>query len=86
LRSRETVLVASPLHKEVFSMAFLDTSHTTALHPPLNLLSKLVKIIFDALVSWNDARVTRNILSQLSTRELDDIGLAPGDIERILRH
>ena len=67
-------------------MAFLDTSHTTALHPPLNLLSKLVKIIFDALVGWNDARVTRNILSQLSTRELDDIGLAPGDIEHILRH
>jgi|TARA_B100000780_G_scaffold44590_1_gene27720 uncharacterized protein YjiS (DUF1127 family) len=86
VRIKETMFTASPLHKEVYSMAFLDTSHTTALHPPRNLLSKLIKKIFDALISWNDTRVTRNILSQLSTRELNDIGLAPGDIERILRH
>ena len=37
-----------------------------------------------ALVSnWNDARVTRRTLSGLSDRELEDIGLARGDIERI---
>lgn len=34
--------------------------------------------------AWNDARVTRNSLSALSDRELDDIGLSRGDIEGIL--
>jgi len=37
------------------------------------------------VASWNDTRVTRNALSQLSMRELNDIGLAPGDIDRISR-
>ena len=36
-----------------------------------------------ALVTWNDARVTRKALGQLSDRELDDIGLCRGDIEDI---
>ncbi len=43
--------------------------------------------IFGLLVStfsaWNDARMTRNALSKLSDRELDDIGLSRGDIEAI---
>ena len=33
------------------------------------------------LTKWNDARVTRNALSALSDRELDDIGLVRGDID-----
>ena len=32
---------------------------------------------------WNDERITRNALGRLSDRELDDIGLCRGDIERI---
>jgi uncharacterized protein YjiS (DUF1127 family) len=36
-----------------------------------------------AVKNWNDARVTRKALSSLSDRELDDIGLCRGDIERI---
>lgn len=36
-----------------------------------------------AFISWNDARVTRNALAQLSDRELEDIGLCRGDIEII---
>jgi uncharacterized protein YjiS (DUF1127 family) len=36
-----------------------------------------------SVVSWNDARMTRNSLSKLSERELDDIGLVRGDIEAI---
>ncbi|WP_412174790.1 DUF1127 domain-containing protein [Albidovulum marisflavi] len=44
---------------------------------------------FGSLVSivanWNDARVTRNALSRLSDRELDDIGLCRGDIEEMSR-
>jgi len=35
------------------------------------------------LRAWNDARVTRNELSKLTERELDDIGLTFGDIEDI---
>lgn len=37
----------------------------------------------NTLISWNDTRVTRNALSRLSDRELDDIGLSRGDIERL---
>lgn len=38
---------------------------------------------FAALAAWNDARMTRNALSALSDRELDDIGLIRGDIEDV---
>jgi uncharacterized protein YjiS (DUF1127 family) len=42
---------------------------------------------FSALVArfkaWNDARMTRNALSRLSDRELDDIGLCRADIENL---
>lgn len=36
-----------------------------------------------ALSAWNDARVTRNTLSRLSNRELEDIGLVRGDIDMV---
>ncbi|WP_423207879.1 DUF1127 domain-containing protein [Paracoccus yeei] len=39
--------------------------------------------IFAVLAAWNDARVTKNALSRLTDRELDDIGLCRGDIDRI---
>lgn len=39
--------------------------------------------ILAALAAWNDARVTKNALSRLTDRELDDIGLCRGDIDRI---
>ena len=38
-----------------------------------------------AFQAWNSARITRNALSKLSNRELDDIGLCRGDIELIGR-
>lgn len=38
--------------------------------------------VFAALSSWNDARMTRNALNELSDHELDDIGLTRGDVER----
>lgn len=37
------------------------------------------------LAAWNDARVTRNELSKLSSHELEDLGLVRGDIEDIAR-
>ncbi len=33
-----------------------------------------------SLATWNDARVTRDVLTRLTTRELLDIGLGRGDI------
>lgn len=40
----------------------------------------------DTLTLWADARRTRKTLHALSDRELDDIGLARGDIERVAVH
>lgn len=39
--------------------------------------------IVGRIAAWNDARVTRKALSQLSDRELDDLGLNRGDIDEI---
>lgn len=36
--------------------------------------------VFAHLAQWNDMRATRKSLSQLTDRELDDIGLSRGDI------
>ena len=36
-----------------------------------------------AVVDWNEKRATRSALSKLSDRELADIGLSRGDIDRI---
>ena len=80
-----TVLTASHLHREVRSMAFLDISHTTTFTTSSNIILKFIISVFDKLIKWNDSRITRNALSQLSERELNDIGLVPGDIDRISR-
>ncbi len=37
------------------------------------------------LTAWNNARRTRNVLSQLSAHELSDIGLSRGDVDTIGR-
>lgn len=37
--------------------------------------------MFESLMSWNNRRVTRNELSRLSDRELEDIGLSRGSID-----
>ncbi len=46
---------------------------------PSSILASLVS----AFIVWNDARVTRNSLAQLSDRELDDIGLSRGEIDEV---
>ena len=46
-------------------------------------VSSVFVSMFGAVAAWNDARVTRNSLSKLSARELDDIGLCYGDIDTI---
>ena len=66
-------------------MAFFDTYRTTTFIKPRSIIVKFITNTFSELASWNDARSTRNALSKLSARELNDIGLVPGDIDRISR-
>ena len=48
-----------------------------------NRLSAASNALFGAFSHWNDRRSTRKMLGALSDRELDDIGLSRGDIEKI---
>ena len=41
------------------------------------------RTLFSRLRDWNDARRTRIMLGSLTAEQLDDIGLVPGDIDRI---
>lgn len=34
----------------------------------------------DAVIAWNEDRVTRNMLRELSDKQLDDIGLTRSDL------
>ncbi len=63
-------------------MATFATNRTTA-GMPVGRITKLFLSTFAAIAAWNDARITRNALSKLSARELDDIGLCVGDIDTI---
>ncbi|SDX65165.1 Uncharacterized conserved protein YjiS, DUF1127 family [Ruegeria halocynthiae] len=63
-------------------MAALDTTRTTT--GSFGLVGRIGAIfasVVNAVVEWNDARATRNALSGLTDRELDDIGLCRGDID-----
>lgn len=64
-------------------MAAFDT--TRPITPSAGRVSTLVTTTFGAIAAWNDARVTRNSLAKLSAHELEDIGLAPGDIDAVAR-
>lgn len=63
-------------------MAAFDTSRTVAV---LNTgrISAFFAATFSAAATWNDARITRKALSNLTARELDDIGLTYADINTI---
>ena len=64
-------------------MAAIDSSRV---HPGNGFTGRLNALFYSATLSfsaWNEARVTRNALSRLTDRELDDIGLRRSDIERI---
>ena len=57
---------------------------------PASLWSLRLAAPADGLLSrlsdWNDARVTRRMLSRLSVRQLDDIGLCRDDIAAVAAH
>lgn len=63
-------------------MSAIDSFRAPAMAArPAGFMSKLAAF-FSA---WNDARVTRTALNRLTDRELDDIGLCRGDIDRVAR-
>ncbi len=63
-------------------MAALDTTRTTT--GSFGLVGRIgatFAAVVNTVEEWNDARATRNALSGLTDRELDDIGLCRGDID-----
>jgi uncharacterized protein YjiS (DUF1127 family) len=62
-------------------MAAFDTSRPV--YGSTSAVSSFITRSISAVVAWNDARVTRNALSSLSDRELEDIGLVRGDIDAV---
>lgn len=65
-------------------MAFFDNTRTTyATASAVNRFSALAGTLIAKIVAWNDARVTRNALSELTDRELEDIGLSRADIDAV---
>ena len=66
-------------------MAIIETSRPFGATP--SLVRRLVagmSDIFAVVADWNEARLTRQALSRLSDRELDDIGLTYSDIDSIV--
>lgn len=63
-------------------MAVIEFNRTSV--APVGLFGHMYANTVGALASWYDARATRNALERLSDRELDDIGLCRGDIERVV--
>ena len=64
-------------------MAAIDTSRAQLSAGTHGRIGHLFAALYARVIGWNDARVTRNALSQLSDRELEDIGLCRGDIDFI---
>jgi uncharacterized protein YjiS (DUF1127 family) len=65
-------------------MAAFDTTRSTyGAAPVAGQITRVFSTLIGSIVSWNDARMTRNTLSTLTDRELDDIGLVRGDIDDV---
>ncbi|MFY2822843.1 DUF1127 domain-containing protein [Ruegeria sp. MALMAid1280] len=63
-------------------MAALDTTRaTTGSFGLVGRIGETFASVVNAVVEWNDTRVTRNVLSGLTDRELEDIGMCRGDID-----
>ena len=61
-------------------MALLDFSRPVTVIDRVRYYTSHAAAHFTA---WNNERRTRNTLSQLSNAQLEDLGLCPGDIDRI---
>ncbi len=66
-------------------MAVIDTPRTRAAGGA-GRIGHMISSLFAGFAAWNDTRVTRNALSRLTDRELEDIGLCRGDIDEIAAH
>ncbi|MEL7281644.1 MAG: DUF1127 domain-containing protein [Pseudomonadota bacterium] len=64
-------------------MALLDQTRSTRSGTDIGGGTGVLSNLIAAFNAWNDARITRKALAQLSDRELEDIGLVRGDIDRI---
>lgn len=58
--------------------AFYTTRPVTVLST--GRITNFIAHFVGTIVAWNDTRVTRNTLSKLTSRELEDIGLCRADI------
>lgn len=63
-------------------MAAFDTTRPVVASRGASETSFFAKLV-GALAERSDRRATRKALSQLTARELDDIGLTPGDIANL---
>lgn len=67
-------------------MAVIDTTRPTIAGTGIGTrLSGVIVALLAAYSDWSDKRSTRLELSKLTDRELDDIGLSRGDIDRVTR-
>lgn len=66
-------------------MAAFDTTRPFAAAGSASRIGSVFANAFAAFAAWNDARMTRRSLEQLTDRELDDIGLVRGDIDDVAR-
>lgn len=66
-------------------MAVFSTNRFTLFPAPRLGLGVALARLRAAYVAWREERETHAALKSLSARELDDIGLTRGDIERISR-
>ena len=63
-------------------------ANTANINAPLGAVTVLHVVdafisVKNAIVEWNEARVTRKELSRLTDAQLDDIGLTRSDIAKI---
>ncbi len=64
-------------------MASIEFTRTEQVNASNGHIGQFFAPLVAMVKAWNDARITRNALSTLTDRELDDIGLCRGDIEII---
>ncbi|VAW04549.1 hypothetical protein MNBD_ALPHA07-203 [hydrothermal vent metagenome] len=64
-------------------MAVIDSTRSHA--SPLAVIGQVFNRLAGKFSVWKDARATHKALSQLSDRELADIGINRGDIDYIVR-
>ena len=62
-------------------MAAFDTTRPLAGSVFGGRATNIMTTLFALLADWNDRRATRKALSQLSQRELNDIGLLRADVD-----